>query len=132
MNRFVLLTGAAAMAAAIAAPAHADNHIGEELRGQTVDIQFADGTRNSVFFGSTGVATISNSTGQSANANWFVQGNQICMRASSATECWDTAGRFAAGQSVGMTSSCNAASTWTARGVNPPRQKVAPTLGERG
>ncbi|MEP2737283.1 MAG: hypothetical protein ABJP34_13410 [Erythrobacter sp.] len=132
MNRFVLLTGAAAMATAIAAPAHADNDAGEELRGQTVDIQFADGTRNSVFFGSTGVATISNSTGQSANANWFMQGNQICMRASSATECFNYSGRFAAGQSVAMTSSCNSRSTWTARNVNPPRQKVAPTMGERG
>ena len=132
MNRFVLLTAAAAIGAATASPAMADNHIGEELRGQTVDMQFADGTRNSVFFGSTGVATISNATGQSANANWFTQGEQICLRSGAATECWNAPGRFAAGQTVSMTSSCNSASSWTARNVNPPRQKVAPNLGERG
>ena len=132
MNRFVMLTAAATMATAIAAPAHADDHAGEELRGQTVDMVFADGTRNSVFFGSTGVATISNSTGQSANANWFMQGNKLCMRASSATECWNYSGRFSAGQAVRMTSSCNGTSTWTARGVNPAREVVAPIMGERG
>lgn len=132
MNRFVMLTGAAALTAAVTAPAHADDHAGEELRGQTVDMVFADGTRNSVFFGSTGVATISNTTGQSANANWFMQGDQICLRAASATECWNYSGRFTAGQPVAMTSSCNAGSTWTARNVNPPRQRVAPMMGERG
>jgi len=132
MNRFVMLAAGAALGATAATPAMADNHSGEELRGQTVDMIFADGTRNSVFFGSTGVATISNATGQSANANWFMQGNQICLRASSATECWNYSGRFAAGQSVSMKSSCNAASTWTARNVNPPRERVLPSMGERG
>lgn len=132
MNRFLMLAAVAAFGATAASPAMADDHIGEELRGQTVDMVFADGARNSVFFGSTGVATISNATGQSANANWFMQGNQICLRASSATECWNYSGRFAAGQSVSMMSSCNAASTWTARNVNPPRQRVLPSMGERG
>lgn len=132
MNRIVLLA-TAVMGLGISAPAYANTHtVGEELRGQTVDIQFADGTRNSVFFGSTGVATISNQTGQSTNANWFAQGENICLRSGSTQECWSSANRFSAGQTVAMTSSCNSASTWTARSVNAPRQKVAPLIGERG
>ncbi|RJY08289.1 hypothetical protein D6201_01980 [Aurantiacibacter aquimixticola] len=104
---------------------------GDELRGQTVDVVFADGTRNSIFFGSTGVATISNTTGQTATANWFVRGDELCLQSSLATECYDYDNRFVAGRAYSLASDCQTA-VWTARAVNPPRQMVAPTTGERG
>lgn len=132
MRNLSLLVAASAATLALSAPAHAQALSGEELRGQMVDITFADGTRNSVFFGSTGMATVSNSTGQSANANWFVQGSQLCLRASAATECWNYANRFAAGQGVSLTSTCDQTAVWTPRNVNAPRQMVAPEAGERG
>jgi len=132
MRHLTLLVAASAATLALAAPAQAQALSGEELRGQTVDITFADGTRNSVFFGSTGMATVSNNTGQSANANWFVQGDQLCMRAGSANECWNYSNRFAAGQAVRLTSTCDQNAVWTPRNVNAPRQMVAPQAGERG
>lgn len=128
----IVMFAAAFAVSATAAPALADDHAGDELRGQTVDMIFADGTRNSVFFGATGVATIANATGQSAKANWFMQGDQICLRAAATTECWNYSGPFVAGQTVSMTSSCDTTSSWTARNVNPPRERVAPIMGERG
>ncbi len=130
MKRLVWAATAAALAMGISAPAQAAN--GDELRGQTVDVRFADGTTNSVFFGSTGMARITNGAGQSANANWFVRGDQLCLRAGANTECWGYANTFAARAPVSMTSSCGAPSVWTPRNVNAPRQQAAPILGERG
>ena len=48
-----------------------------------------------------------------------------------AQECWPYAQPFQAGQQITLTSSCNAASRWTALGTNqaPPMQERA---GERG
>lgn len=132
MRHLTLLVAASAATLALAAPAHAQALSGEELRGQTVDITFADGARNSVFFGSTGMATVSNTTGQSATANWFVQGNELCLRAGAANECWNYSNRFAAGEAIELTSTCDQSAVWTPRGVNAPRQMVAPEAGERG
>lgn len=132
MKRIALIAGAFALSAGFAAPAVADDHSGDEIRGQTVDVMFADGTRNSIFFGSTGVATITNPTGQSSRANWSVQGDQLCLRAGSATECFAYTAPFQAGRAMPMTSNCNPGSVWTARAVNPRRQEIAPVLGERG
>ena len=127
-----MIAGAFVLSAAMATPAMADDHSGEEIRGQTVDVTFADGSRNSIFFGSTGVATITNTAGQSARANWAVQGDRLCLRAGSATECFAYSAPFQAGRAMPMSSNCNTGSVWTARAVNPPRQEVAPVLGERG
>ena len=132
MNVKRLATIVAAGAAVFAVPAAAQVWNGDELRGQTVDISFADGTRNSVFFGSTGMARIANSTGQTMDAAWFVQQGQLCLRTSAATECWATQNRFVAGRGVQLTSTCDKTSTWTARAVNPMREAVAPVTGERG
>lgn len=132
MKKIAIFGGAALLSLGIATPAFAGDHSGNELRGQTVDIQFADGTRNAIFFGSTGTATIANATGQTATANWFVEGDKLCLSSGSATECFAYTAPFAARTPVSMTSDCNAGSLWTARAVNAPVQEVAPDLGERG
>jgi len=132
MNRLVNFAGAAALTLGVATPAFANDHNGDELRGQSVDILFADGTRNTVFFGSTGTATITNTTGQASRANWFVDGDKLCLSAGMAKECYNYTDKFVAGQTVSMTSNCNTGARWTARAVNAPRQEVAPELGERG
>ena len=132
MKKIAIYGGAALLSLGLATPAFADNHFGNELRGQTVDIQFADGTRNAVFFGSTGQATIANATGQTSTANWFVEGDKLCLSSGSATECYGYSAPFSARTPTTMTSDCNAGSVWTARAVNAPVQEVAPDLGERG
>ena len=131
----LLAATACAAAALISAPAAAQMMTGEELRGQTVVVDFADGTRNTVFFGSTGAATISNpTTGQTLNGNWYTQGSNLCLAAGGATECWAYTNRFAAGRAVTLASDCGQNAVWTARAVNAPRQEVAPAqqTGERG
>jgi len=106
---------------------------GEELHGQIVDVRFADGTTNSVFFGADGRAQINGADGQAVAANWFLGNDQICLQTASMGECWGYAQRFEAGQSYSLSSTCNEASQWTPRAVNPVRQEVAPAiLGERG
>ncbi len=132
MKKIALFGGAAMLSLGLATPAFADDHSGNELRGQTVDVQFADGSRNAIFFGSTGTATIANATGQTATANWFVEGDKLCLSSGSATECFAYTAPFSARTPVSMTSDCNAGSMWTARSVNAPVQEVAPDLGERG
>ena len=123
-------------ATAVSVPAAAQSMsqplTGEELRGQTVDVRFADGTTNAVMFGATGNAQIRNAAGDVANGTWAVRDNSLCLMVSGATECWAYNNRFAAGQSVQLASSCDATSVWTARAVNPPRQEVMPVTGERG
>ena len=116
----------------IAAAASAQGLTGEELRGHTVDVVFADGSRNAVYFGSNGQATITAPTGERATGNWYVRNNQLCLGASGATECWGYANRFAAGQTINLTSTCDTASQWTARSVNPEQEVMPEMRGERG
>ena len=122
--------------------AHAQSQTGAELIGQTVDIAFADGTRNSIVFGSGGQARINGTNGASSAATWGVEGPSLCLTAGGAKECFAYANRFAAGQTATLASSCGAPSQWTARSVNappapppvaPPPPPVAEVrAGERG
>ncbi len=114
-------------------PAQAADQTGEELIGRIVDVQFADGSRNTLTFGSGGDARITSADGSLSSAKWFVNNNQLCLQSGSVGECWGYAERFEAGRAFSLSSSCNETSQWTARSVNPI-QEVAPPVeqGERG
>ena len=105
--------------------------MGEELEGQTVQVRSADGTMNTIRFMRDGTATISGPNVQPVQARWGVQGNQLCMQAAGASECWNYAQRFQANQPVALNSSCNTTAQWTALGV-APTQQVQPVMRERG
>lgn len=126
---------AAALAMApSAASAQSMMQTGDELRGQTVDVAFADGTRNSVYFGPNGTARITTPDGYAVNGTWAVRNNQLCLMAGGEDECWTYDRRFAANTPMTMSSTCNETSRWTARAVNPmqmPAPVVSPQ-GERG
>ncbi len=115
-------------------PAQAQEQTGQELIGRTVDVQFANGARNSVAFGSGGQARITAADGTLSNANWFVRGNQLCMQMGSMSECWGYTQRFEAGRAFTMSSTCNETSQWIARSVNPAPVVAPPAVeqGERG
>jgi hypothetical protein len=103
---------------------------GDEIRGQMVDVRFSDGTVNTIYFGPDGMATISSDAVGTVQANWVIEGQQLCLISGEARECWTYAGEFQAMTPVSLSSSCNEASVWTARAVNVP----APVrrAGERG
>ena len=67
--------------------------------------------------------------GNMVPGTWTAAGGQLCLSTGSAGECWPYSQPFQAGQQVSLTSSCNAASRWTALGTNQPQQQSA---GERG
>ncbi len=98
--------------------AHAASPTGEELLGQTVDVQFSDGTVNSVLFNADGTAVISAPGGLSASGTWSVADNQLCLNAGETRECWSYFDTFKAGQSRSMTSGCNSTSLWTMRAAD--------------
>ena len=115
--------------------------MGEELYGQNVEVAFADGTTNTVTFNPNGTAVIRGNGFSPVNATWRVQGNQLCMSASGATECWDYNQRFVARTPVTLQSTCDTASRWTALSTAAlpatqpaPTQQVQPVerAGERG
>ncbi len=115
-------------------PAYAQAQNGQELIGNTVDVQFASGVRNIVAFGPSGQARITSADGTLSNASWFVRDNQLCLQTGSVSECWGYNQRFVAGRSFTMESSCNMTSQWTARSVNPAPVAPPPPAeqGERG
>lgn len=125
-----LITTLAAPLLAIS-PAQAQDQTGQELIGRTVDVQFANGARNIVAFGSGGQARITAADGTLSNANWFVRGNQLCMQMGAMGECWGYNQRFEAGRALTMSSTCNETSQWIARSVNPA-PVVAPPAAEQG
>ena len=129
----ILLTAIAFGTASLAATGASAQGMpmGEELYGQTVQVRSADGTVNTIRFNSNGTATIAGPNVQPVNAQWGVQGNQLCMQAAGASECWNYAQRFQANRTVALTSSCNTTAQWTALGV-APTQQAAPILRERG
>ena len=120
---------AAAMAAAFSFSGAAHAAMGDELQGHTVDVVFADGTQNSIYFGSNGQALVSGPQGSTMTANWYVQDDQLCLQSGGTQECWGYAAPFAAGQTMTLESGCDATSQWTARSVNAPAPMMT---GERG
>ena len=103
---------------------------GSEITGQSVQIE-TNGVTNTVFFDPGGVARIQTPGGNLVPGTWTAAGGQLCLTTGAAQECWPYAQPFQAGQQLTLTSSCNAASRWTALGTNQsaPMQQGA---GERG
>jgi hypothetical protein len=125
-----LLPALAALAIFGASSAQAQAMPGDEIRGQMVDVRFSDGTVNTIYFGTDGVATISSDAVGTVQANWVMEGQQLCLIAGEARECWAYAGEFQAATPMSMSSSCNETSMWTARAVNTP--VPVRRAGERG
>ena len=101
---------------------------GSEIMGQSVQVE-TNGVTNTVFFDPGGVASIQTPGGNMVPGTWTAAGGQLCLSTGSARECWPYSQPFQPGQQVSLTSSCNAASRWTALGTNQPQQQSA---GERG
>lgn len=109
----------------------ADWPLGAELRGASVQVQFADGIVNTVQFNPDGTATITGRSGRVVNGNWFVEGQRLCLQAAGQRECWPYQMAFRTGQPVTLTSDCAATSTWTALSTQQPPPMQRPS-GERG
>lgn len=102
---------------------------GAEIAGRTVQVE-TNGTVNNITFNPDGTASIMSPSGRMVPANWSATGNQLCLMANGATECFPYAQAFRAGQPISLTSSCNSTSRWLASSVNEaPVQRPA---GERG
>lgn len=103
---------------------------GSEITGQSVQVEI-NGVTNTVFFDPGGAARIQTPGGNMVPGTWTAASGQLCLTTGAAQECWPYAQPFKAGQQVTLTSSCHAASRWTALGTNqaPPQQARE---GERG
>lgn len=108
---------------------------GSEIVGQPVRVETA-GTSNTVYFNRGGTARIVGATGEEANANWAVQGNNLCLSSGSVRECWPYQEAFRQGQPVQLTSDCGATSRFTALSTNAMPVQAPPVqvqrAGERG
>ena len=120
MRKILAGVGIVGLGIMSASAASAQTQSGAELIGHTVDVAYADGTRNSVYFGPNGQARINGTNGATAAASWYTEGSSLCLQTAAAKECWGYGSRFAAGNAVSMSSSCNGVSQWTARSVNAP------------
>ncbi|HUG46645.1 MAG TPA: hypothetical protein VMK31_09085 [Sphingomicrobium sp.] len=119
---------AAALAVPIGAAAAQAWAPGEELVGQTVQVQ-TQGVVNSVYFAPDGTALITAPSGASIQGNWSAVNNMLCLSAQGGQECWPYPRPFQPGQQVALTSSCQQVSTFMPGALNPPSQVGA---GERG
>lgn len=131
MKRPSLATALASAAVLIAPAAAVAQWVpGSEIVGQTVQVQ-TNGISNSVYFGPGGQATITTPGGTVLPATWSANGGNLCLSTGTAQECWPYANAFQPGQTVTLTSNCNATSSWLANSTNqpPPIQEPA---GERG
>lgn len=105
---------------------------GAELHGQQVQVAATNGDVNTLSFQPDGTVYISSTNGQSAQGNWAVQNNNICITAGAGRECWPYRAPFQAQRAMQMVSDCGATTSWTALGVNQPQQPVQRRAGERG
>jgi hypothetical protein len=119
----ILLLGAPVAAFAQWAP-------GSEIVGQSVQVE-TNGVTNTVYFDAGGAARIQTPAGNIVPGTWSAANGQLCLSTGAAQECWPYSQPFQAGQQVALTSSCNAASRWTALGTNQP-PPVEQGAGERG
>ena len=121
------ITGILLLAAPVAAMAQWAP--GSEIMGQSVQVE-TNGVTNTVYFDPGGAARIQTPAGNIVPGSWSAPNGQLCLSTGAAQECWPYARPFQAGQQITLTSSCNAASRWTALGTNqPPAQQ---SEGERG
>jgi hypothetical protein len=121
------VTGILLLAAPVAAMAQWAP--GSEIVGQSVQVE-TNGVTNTVYFHAGGVARIQTPAGNIVPGSWSAADGQLCLSTGAAQECWPYARPFQAGQQITLTSSCNAASRWTALGTNQP--PVQQSEGERG
>jgi len=105
---------------------------GAELRGATVQVEFADGVANTVQFHPDGTASITGRSGRLVNGNWFVEGSRLCLQAAGERECWPYQAAFQTGRTPTLTSDCAATSRWTALSTQQPPQPTQQRSGERG
>lgn len=119
----ILLLGAPAAAFGQWAP-------GSEIVGQPLQVETA-GVTNTVYFDAGGAARIQTPAGNIVPGKWSAANGQLCLSTGGPQECWPYARPFEAGQQITLTSSCNAASRWTALGTNQP-PPVQQGEGERG
>ena len=103
---------------------------GSEIVGQSVQVE-TNGVTNTIYLDAGGVARIQTPAGNIVPGTWSAANGQLCLSTGAAQECWPYAQPFQAGQPITLTSSCNAASRWTALGTNQP-PPVQQGQGERG
>ena len=103
---------------------------GSEIVGQSVQVE-TNGVTNTIYLDAGGVARIQTPAGNIVPGTWSAANGQLCLSTGAAQECWPYAQPFQAGQPIPLTSSCNAASRWTALGTNQP-PPVQQGQGERG
>lgn len=133
MRRYVLAAAAAAIPFLAPSAASAQSmQPGAELHGQQVQVAAANGDVNTLSFQPDGTVYISSTNGQSAQGNWSIVNNNMCITAGGARECWAYRAPFQAQQAMQMVSDCGATTSWTAMGVNQPQQPVQRRAGERG
>ena len=101
---------------------------GSEIAGHAVQVE-SNGVMNTVYFEPGGVARIQTPGGNVVPATWSVGGNQLCLNAAGAQECWAYNQPFQAGQQAMMTSTCGA-SRWLPLSTAQPPTQVP--MGERG
>ena len=101
---------------------------GSEIAGHSVQVE-TNGVMNTVYFEPGGTARIQTAGGNMVQANWSVSGNQLCLNASGAQECWAYNTAFQAGQQVTMTSTCGTSRWLPLSTAQPPMQTP---MGERG
>ena len=102
---------------------------GSEITGQSVQVE-TNGVTNTVYFDPGGAARIQTPAGNTVPGTWAAANGQLCLTTDAAQECWPYAQPFQAGQPLSLTSSCNAASRWTALSTN--MAPVQAGAGERG
>ena len=116
-------TAAAALAGALfltaLAPQAANAQTGDELRGQSVRVEFANGTVNTVNFGADGSAQASPPTAPRSAATGSSRVNSICLQTAAGRDAGQYGMAFQACVPVQMTSDCASTSTWTALSTAP-------------
>jgi hypothetical protein len=87
---------------------------GSEIAGQQVQVQ-TNGTLNTVYFESGGVAQISSPSGATVvTANWNVENGKICLKTEATFDCYPYRAPFTARVPVDLLSDCGVLSRWTA------------------
>ena len=125
---FIALAACGALVAPAAALAQAWAP-GSELIGHSAQVS-TNGVVNTVHFDPGGAARIVSPGGTTVQGTWSAANGTLCLNTGTGQECWPYTMAFQSGQSVTLTSNCQAVSTWTAMSTNPP--PAPEPSGERG
>lgn len=126
MNGLIFRLGLAV--AAVGVPTVAMAQSANEILGQPIQA-VTNGVTNTIYFDPGGTLRILTAGGNAMAGTWQINGAQLCMNLGGQQECVPYDRPFVAGEPRNLVTSCNAATVWTAQGVN-----VAPTVSpaERG